>query len=101
VIYLGLIIAVLNLPFGYWRANTVKLSWQWFVAIHLPVPLVIALRLWFGYSWSAVPFFVACFALGQWLGGRLHQTEWFHGSAPKSSCLVMDALRLLRTSPTK
>ena len=97
VVPLGIGIAVLNLPFGYWRANTVKLSRQWFLAVHLPVPLVIVLRLWFGFGWSAVPFFVACFALGQWLGGRLQQASWFNGSAPKTSCLVMDALRSLRS----
>jgi hypothetical protein len=101
VLYLGLFIFALNLPFGYWRANTEKFSWQWFVAIHLPVPLVIAMRLWFGFGWSAIPFFVFCFALGQWLGGRMHQTSWAPGSFPKSSCLVMDAFRLLWGSHTK
>lgn len=101
MIYLGLFIALLNLPFGYWRANTVKFSWQWIVAIHLPVPLVIALRLWSGFGWGSVPFFVACFALGQWAGGRLQRADWLVRSTPKSSCLVMDALRLLRIAPTK
>ena len=29
---------VLNLPFGYLRMNTRKLSFMWFVYIHLPIP---------------------------------------------------------------
>lgn len=98
MVSLGLGIVALNLPFGYWRANAARFSLQWFLAIHLPVPLVIATRLWFGFGWSAVPFFVASFALGQWFGGRLHRAQWLHRSHLPSSCLVMDAFRLLRRS---
>lgn len=99
MVSLGIAIAVLNLPFGYWRANTVKLSRQWFLAVHLPVPMVILLRLWFGFGWSAVPFFVACFALGQWVGGKVQQAPWLRDSAQKTSCLFMDLFRLFCSKP--
>ncbi len=64
---------VLNLPFGYWRAGLVPKSARWFVAIHAPVPLVVATRLLLGVplAWRTFPVLVAAFFLGQWLGGRI------------------------------
>jgi len=66
-------VILLNLPFGYWRAGLRKRSARWFVAIHAPVPLVVAVRLvlGLGFAWSTIPVLVAAFGLGQWLGGRL------------------------------
>ena len=39
------VVLLLNLPFGYWRAGARKFSLRWFLAVHVPVPLVIGLRL--------------------------------------------------------
>ncbi len=44
------IIYIVNLPFGFWRAFTRKFSWQWILAIHVPVIIAISLRLWLGES---------------------------------------------------
>jgi hypothetical protein len=70
---IALAIVVLNLPFGFWRAGVRKFSWQWFVAVHAPVPLAIGLRLASGLGWhlATLPLFVAAFFGGQFLGGRL------------------------------
>jgi len=67
------LILLLNLPFGFWRAGTRKLSAPWFVSVHAPVPLAIGVRfaLGLGFHWSTLPVFVAAFFGGQWLGGRL------------------------------
>lgn len=68
-----LAVFTLNVPFGYWRAGTRKFSWQWILAIHLPVPLVIALRILSGLGfqlWS-FPIMVAAFFLGQYCGARM------------------------------
>lgn len=65
---------VINLPFGYYRAGQRRLSWQWFVAIHAPVPLVIALRLVSHIGWSVVPLLIISALLGQLAGGWLHNT---------------------------
>ena len=71
---------LLNLPFGYYRASTRKLSWQWFVAIHLPVLLIIILRRMSGLSWQVIPFIFAADIAGQLMGGMIrtglrgHQT---------------------------
>jgi hypothetical protein len=60
-----------NLPFGAWRATVRKFSWQWFLAIHLPIPLVIVMRLSFGLGWWFVPFMLASAVAGQLLGSWL------------------------------
>lgn len=62
-----------NLPFGYWRQGLRKLSLPWFLAIHLPIPLVIALRIWLGIPYASVPFVIAAAVLGQWIGGRFRK----------------------------
>ena len=64
---------LINLPFGYWRAGLRKLSAPWFVAIHAPVPLVIALRYALGltFSWVNLPFLVAAYFAGQAVGVRI------------------------------
>ena len=68
-----LVIFFLNLPFGYWRAGLRKLSPGWFVAIHAPVPLVVALRWGLGlpFRWGTLPLFVMAYFAGQFLGARL------------------------------
>jgi len=35
---------LVNLPCGWWRGGLHKFSPAWFVAIHAPVPMVVALR---------------------------------------------------------
>ena len=44
----AVLIAAVNLPFGYWRAGVRKLSVPWFLAVHLPVLLVVGIRLLLG-----------------------------------------------------
>jgi hypothetical protein len=65
------VVLLLNLPFGYWRAGARKFSLQWFLAVHVPVPLVIGLRLASGVGWQTVtfPVLVGAFFGGQFLGG--------------------------------
>ena len=71
------IVFLLNLPFGYWRAGLRKLSPAWFVAIHAPVPLVVALRWGLGlpFRWTTLPVFVAAYFAGQWAGARLRSRQ--------------------------
>ena len=71
----ALMISLINLPFGWWRAGVKKLSRPWFVAVHVPVLLAIALRIAIGVPLRLVtlPLFVFAFAAGQFLGGKLRQ----------------------------
>jgi len=66
------IVFVLNLPFGYWRSRVRKFSWQWIVSIHLPVPMIIALRIYSGIGFQLIsyPILIGAFFLGQYSGGR-------------------------------
>jgi hypothetical protein len=67
------LVFLLNLPFGYWRAGTAKLSRPWFIAVHAPIPFVIAIRLLsgLGYSLASLPVTVGAYFLGQYLGGLI------------------------------
>lgn len=70
----ALVFAV-NIPFGYWRARVRKFSPQWILAIHLPVPLVISLRVLSGLGWQFItfPVLIGAFFLGQFTGGRIQR----------------------------
>jgi hypothetical protein len=63
----------LNLPFGFWRAGVPRFSLRWFLAVHAPVPLIVAMRMGAGLGWrlSTFPLLVGAFFGGQVLGGRL------------------------------
>ena len=64
---------LVNLPFGYWRAGLRKMSAPWFVAIHAPVPIVVALRFALGlsFSWTNLPLLVGAYFAGQAVGVRI------------------------------
>ncbi len=73
----AVVVFVLNLPFGYWRASVKTLSRQWFLSVHIPVPFVIAFRILSGLGWQLItfPVLVGAFFCGQFLGGRLYQVR--------------------------
>jgi hypothetical protein len=63
----------LNVPFGYWRSGARKFSPSWFLAVHSPVPLIVAMRFAAGLGWrlSTFPVLVGAFFGGQLVGGRV------------------------------
>lgn len=61
----------LNLFFGYLRAKTKKLSFKWFLYIHLPIPFIFASRMLAHLNFRYIPIFVVAALLGQVLGGKL------------------------------
>jgi hypothetical protein len=67
------IVLVLNLPFGFWRAGTKRFTLPWFLAVHVPVPLIICLRYAAGLGWRLItfPVLIGAFFTGQFLGGKL------------------------------
>jgi hypothetical protein len=64
----------MNIPFGLWRGRLRKLTVPWFLAIHIPVGLIIGLRIGAGvpFRWANVPIFVVAFFLGQSLGVTIY-----------------------------
>jgi len=68
---LVVLVTLLNLPFGAWRVTTTRYSLLWFLAVHVPVPLAIVVRVAMGYGYALLPFLVAGAVAGQILGARL------------------------------
>ena len=94
LILVALLVFILNIPFGYWRANVKRYSVQWFLAIHIPVPFIIGMRLLteIGFAWYTYVFLVGAFFLGQKFGSVL--MTWIHKRCKQeSSCIVMDLYR--------
>jgi hypothetical protein len=77
LLLVALAVFLINLPFGYWRAQAARFSRQWMLAIHLPVPAVIALRIFSGLGWQLIsfPVLIGAFFLGQWSGGKLYRGQ--------------------------
>jgi hypothetical protein len=69
----GILVFFINMPFGYWRARVRKFSAQWILAIHMPVPLVVACRIFLGLGWHFItfPILIGAFFAGQFAGGKL------------------------------
>jgi hypothetical protein len=94
ILSVALIVFILNLPFGYWRANVKKFSFAWFLSIHAPVPLVIAIRVLSGLGWQFItfPIMISAFFGGQFVGSWLHRVRSLRSDVRVSSCLVWDLL---------
>lgn len=97
ILAVGLIVFIVNIPFGYWRANVKKLSLQWFLAIHIAVALVIGLRLLshIGFAWYTYVVLVTAFVLGQ-QSGALVIKKIRRICDHASSCMVMDLYHCAR-----
>ncbi len=65
------VVFFVTLPFGFYRAYTRKFSARWFLAVHLPVPLVFLARFSAHLPYTFIPFTCAAFFAGQMLGGIL------------------------------
>ena len=108
--HLGIVSAtvlVSNLPFGYWRSHAGKFSFQWFLAVHLPVLLVVSLRVLGGIGWGLVTFpaLIGAYCMGQFLGGTI-RSQWEkrgerRGGRPLTACLVCDLWKKLYPNGTR
>lgn len=67
---------LLNIPFGVYRSRLRKLSAAWFVAIHLPIPLIILTRVLLEVSPWWIPVGFAAAVAGQVLGVRIAPASW-------------------------
>lgn len=97
LLLIALVVFILNIPFGYWRANVKKFSFQWFLAIHMPVLLIIGIRLatHLGFAWYTYIALVTAFFLGQQVGGLV--IKWLRNTCNNvTSCLIVDLYRCTR-----
>ncbi len=72
---LPILIFFINIPFGYWREGVKKFSFKWFLAVHLPVPIIVTARLLMGIKLT-IPlflFFVLCYFTGQFTGSIIRK----------------------------
>jgi hypothetical protein len=69
---ISVLVLIINLPFGFWRSRVRKFSWKWILAVHAPVPAVVALRLASGLGFQLIsyPLLVGAYFTGQLCGGR-------------------------------
>lgn len=92
---IALIIYAFNIPFGYWRANVKKFSIQWVLAIHLPVPIVIALRFLsgIGFAFITYPVLVGAFFGGQFTGSKLSHSLKKNPEVTVTSFIIADLIK--------
>jgi len=93
---LALIVLIINIPFGYWQANVRRYSFQFFLAIHIPVLLIILFRILSatGFELATLFYTVPAFFLGQYAGSKIYSFRKNNGLQPLTSCLVMDVIRV-------
>jgi len=99
ILLLTLFTLIINIPFGYWRANVRKFSLQFLLAIHIPVALIILFRFAAGTGFEIVTlvFTVPAFIIGQYTGSRIYLFRKLREAVPLTSCLVMDIVRVKNT----
>ena len=95
IIFLTLFAFIINIPFGYWRANVRRFSLQFLLAIHIPVALIILFRFAAetGFEIVTLLFTVPSFIIGQYAGSRIYLFRKLRELVPLTSCLVMDMVR--------
>ena len=69
------LVFVINLPCGFFRAQSPKLSKFWFFWVHLPIPFVIAIRILsgLGFKLYTFPIVISAYFLGQFTGGLVYR----------------------------
>jgi hypothetical protein len=70
LIIVHLVSFVLNIWFGYLRRDKKKFSFLWFLYIHLSIPFIIPLRLWWDINPWFIPSIIFVAVLGQLVGAR-------------------------------
>lgn len=71
IVGLVIIAFVISVPCGYIRQNYEKYSFMWFLLIHLPIPIIILMRIAAGVDWRVIPLTVGGSVAGQIVGGAL------------------------------
>jgi hypothetical protein len=96
IIFLTIFVFIINIPFGYWRANVTRFSFQFLLAIHLPILFIFAFRILSGSGFELMTFFftIPAFFLGQFAGSKIYSLRKLKDAVPLTSCLVMDLVRI-------
>lgn len=79
---LVLIVFIISIPCGYARQSFQKYSIMWWVLIHLPIPVIVMLRIKAGLNWHFIPLTLGCSVAGQIIGGILSRRRKQNDEAP-------------------
>ena len=74
VIAICVIAFILNIPFGWVRANTRKFSLAWFACVHAPIPVVAIIRISTHTPWTFIPLFLLFSVAGQIIGAKMKRS---------------------------
>lgn len=77
ILIFAIVIYLINIPFGFWRAGTQRFTLSWYLAIHIPVPAIILLRVYYdlGWTWQSYTILVAAFFFGQLTGQLIRKNK--------------------------
>lgn len=70
LVFLAFIVSV---PCGYIRQNYAKYSFMWFLMIHIPIPLIVLMRIEAGMDWHMIPLTLGGSVVGQLVGGSANR----------------------------
>ena len=70
---LVLLAFAISVPCGYLRQNHKKYSFLWFLLIHVPIPLIVLMRIEAGQDWHIIPLTLGGSILGQIVGGFINR----------------------------
>ena len=75
IIIVGLIVlaVTISVPCGYARQNFPKYSVMWWILIHLPIPVIVLLRIKAGLNWHFIPITLISSVAGQVIGGVIYR----------------------------
>jgi len=73
---------LISIPCGYARQNYAKFSPMWWILIHLPIPIIIFLRIKAGLNWHFIPLTLGSSVAGQFIGGALHRRRKQNAKTP-------------------
>jgi hypothetical protein len=62
---------IINLPFGYARTRSKRYSLRWFLYIHVPIPVILIIRVMSHIEMKYIPIFALGALIGQIIGGKL------------------------------
>jgi len=75
----AIIVFFLAFPFGFWRAKSRFKSRDWMLAIHIPVLIIILMRIYnkwhyhIGFSWISLIYNIIAFMTAQYLAGLIYK----------------------------
>lgn len=82
VIGLVALALIISIPCGYAREYFPKFSLMWWVLIHLPIPLIVFLRIKAGLNWHFIPLTLGSSVAGQILGATINRRRKRNAKAP-------------------